>query len=126
MQLSQLTPHEQLGLIGLVKLIVHADAVVTPQERSILARLQRELGPSTWNERVKQAAAAFPTTAELETAARQVETPAARFMIQGVLKELAGSDELISAEEHVLRWVDQEWSTHDSDEPESFVLLDDE
>ena len=54
MQLSQLTPHEQLVLIGLVKLIVHADAVVTPQERSILARLQRELGPSTWNERELQ------------------------------------------------------------------------
>jgi hypothetical protein len=124
MRLSELDEHEQRVLIGLVKLVVHADQVVSAEERAALAEMQRDLGAAVWNQRVHEASERFPTIDRLEEAARAVQRPVARHRIHGALAALAGSDELIEAEEHVLRWIDQEWGLHDDDEePESFELI---
>jgi hypothetical protein len=138
MSLAELDEHEQLVLMGLVKLVVHADQIVSPEEKQVLAQLQAALGPAVWNERVRQASASFPTVAELEAAAHQVTRPEAQQAIHEVLDQLAGSDELIEAEAHVLEWLDQAWGltgSHDDDDDddddgdddavESFVLMDD-
>jgi len=131
MDTRDLTEHEQLVLIGLVKLIVHADQVVSPEERAMLGALQRQLGESAWNERVRAASQAFATIPALEDAAQQVERREAQRLIHRILEELAGSDEVIPAEAHVLTWIDQTWALTDDEEEsqdpiESFDLLDDD
>jgi len=135
MNVRDLDEHEQLVLMGLVKLIVHADQVVSPEEREVLGRLQVALGPETWNDRVRQASDAFPSVSELEQAAHEVVRPEAQALIQDVLAELAGSDELIEEEAHVLDWMHQAWSDdvdgdddhdHDDDVMEAFVLMDED
>lgn len=136
MNASDLQEHEQLVLIGLVKLIVHADQQVSEEERVVLRALQQQLGDDRWNDRVRAAANAFPTIPALEAAAVEVVRPEAQRLIHQLLAELAGSDEVIPAEAHVLRWIDQTWRlTEDEDEDEdegddgvepveSFVLMD--
>jgi len=142
MELADLQDHERLVLIGLVKLIVHADAVVSAEEKAVLGKLQTGLGAGVWNAEVRRASTALPTIADLEAAARQVGRVEAQHLIHDVLQELAGSDELIDAEEHVLRWVDQTWGVtgdedaHDEEDDEdedgdddaieSFVLIADD
>lgn len=131
MDTRDLTEHEQLVLIGLVKLIVHADQVVSAEERAMLGALQRQLGESTWNERVRAAAQAFASIPALEEAAQQVERREAQRLIHRILEELAGSDEVIPEEAHVLTWIDQTWSlSEDEDEAvdpiESFDLIGDD
>jgi hypothetical protein len=131
MDTRDLTEHEQLVLIGLVKLIVHADQQVSAEEQAMLRTLQKQLGDSTWNERVRQAAEAFSTIPALEAAALQVERREAQRLIHRILEELAGSDEVIPAEAHVLQWIDQTWALSEEEEEsedpiESFVLIDDD
>ncbi len=133
MELNDLTAHEQLVLIGLVKMIVHADQQVSPEERAVLRTLQRALGEATWNQRVREASESFGTIPDLEAAAQQVERPEAQQLIHRILGELAGSDEVIPAEAHILQWIDQTWALSEDEyedegpEPvESFVLIDDD
>jgi len=138
MDLHELDDNERLVLIGLVKLIVHADQVVSAEEKAVLARLQQGLGPEVWNAEVRRASQQLPTISDLEQAARAVHRDEAQQLIHATLRELAGSDELIDAEEHVLRWIDQTWGVtddeldeeegddDDDDAIESFVLISDE
>jgi len=136
MTLDELDDHERLVLMGLVKLIVHADAVVSPEEKAVLQRLQAGLGAEVWNADVRRASSALPTIAHLEEAAQAVERPEAQQLIHGILMELAGSDEVIDGEAHVLTWIDQTWGLtddeseeedeeDDDDGVESFVLIAD-
>mgnify|MGYP002636417882 CR=1 FL=1 len=136
MTVDQLTAHEQLVLIGLVKLIVHADQHISDEEKSVLRTLQAAMGDAVWNAQVKAAAEAFSDLAALEQAAQQVEREEAQFLIHEVLTELAGSDEVIPAEAHVLQWIDQTWcltadeleaddlKEQEDDAAESFVFMD--
>lgn len=137
MDVQDLTEHEQLVLIGLVKLIVHADQHVSPEERAVLRTLQAAMGDERWNALVQAAATQFTSIAALEQAAHLVESPDAQHLIHDLLSELAGSDEVIPAEAHVLQWIDQTWSLSapepddaededdDNNPVESFVLIDD-
>ncbi len=135
MDVKDLQAHEQLVLIGLVKLIVHADQQVSEEERAVLRALQLQLGDDTWNERVRAAADAFATIPALEAAAQAVVRPEAQQLIHQLLAELAGSDEVIPAEAHVLQWIDQTWALSEEEDEdddqdvveavESFVLMDD-
>lgn len=132
MDVTELGPEEQRTLVGLVKLVVHADQVVSAEEREVLARLQATLGAETWNERVRAASDAFPTVAELEAACLEVTRPEAQACIHAVLDELAGSDELIEAEAHVLQWLDEAWGLtplpddEPSDAVETFVFMEED
>ena len=105
MDTRDLTLQEQLVFIGLVKLIVHADQVVSAEEQQVLETLQQQLGPATWNDRVREAAIAFPTIQELEQAAREVDRKEAQQLIHDILVEIAGADVIIPEEAHVLQWV---------------------
>ena len=113
-------------MVGLVKLVVHADREISAEERQVLAQVQEQVGVGRWNEAVRAARDAFPTVEHLEAVARELERVEAQHRIHAVLLRLAGSDEIIDAEAHVLQWVVQEWGLVE-DEPESaesFVMLE--
>lgn len=130
MDLGTLSERELLVLVGLVKLVVHADREVTPAEREALAVLQATVGPGAWNAAVRMARQRYASIDQLEHDARAVERPEVRRALHEVLSEIAGADEIIDAEAHVLQWVVQEWGLHeDGGTPipaDDFVVLDDD
>ena len=117
MDLGTLSEHERLVLVGLVKLVVHADREVTPAERVVLVRLQGAVGAEAWNEAVRTARERYASIDQLEHDARAVDRPEVKLAVHEVLVELAGSDEIIDAEAHVLHWVVQEWGLDDPEAP---------
>ncbi|MBX2800259.1 MAG: hypothetical protein KTR31_21445 [Myxococcales bacterium] len=126
MDLFTLDDDELKVLVGFVKLIVHADRVVSAQERGMLRELHAEVGPARWNLAVHAAREAYPTVAELQADARAVRRPRVRQLVHDVLLDLADADELIEAEAAVVRWVVAEWGVDsDVDEGgEDYVLVD--
>lgn len=118
MELGGLDDRELDVMVGLVKLVVHADREISPAERDVLGRLQAAIGSPRWNAAVLRARDAFPTIEALEVAARQVTRPEVRNAVHRVLVELAGSDQVIEAEAHVLRWVVTEWHLGEPDDAE--------
>ncbi len=115
MRARDLSDDEQRVLVGLVKLVVHADNEVSDDERAQLSKLQADIGATKWNARVAEAREAYPTIAELEVSARGVTRPEARDTIHRILVDIADADEIIAAEDHVLRWVEQEWGLDTSE-----------
>ena len=113
MDLRSLSEPELLVLVGLVKLVVHADREVSPAEREILARLQGAVGHETWNAAVRTARDRYASVDQLEQDARAVDRPEVRRALHEILVEIAGSDEIIEAEAHVLHWVVQEWGLNE-------------
>ena len=130
MDLASLTDHERLVLVGLVKLVVHADREVSPAERVVLGRLQGTIGAAAWNDAVRVARERYASIDQLEQDARAVDRPETRRAVHELLVELAGADELIAAEAHVLQWVVQEWGLEEEPAPapsgDEFVMIDDD
>lgn len=131
MDLGELSERELLVLVGLVKLVVHADREVSPAEREVLGRLQGAVGASAWNAAVRTARERYASIDQLEQDARAVERAEVRRAVHEILLELAGSDEIIDAEAHVLQWIVQEWGLHEdasaSPAPiDEFVMVDDD
>jgi hypothetical protein len=125
--LGALSEQELLVLVGLVKLVVHADREVTPAEREILGRLQATIGAETWNAAVRTARDRYTSIEQLEHDARAVERAEVRRAVHETLVEIAGADEVIEAEAQVLQWVVQEWGLADEPAPaEEFVVADDD
>lgn len=128
MDLPQLSERELTVLVGLVKLVIHADREVSVAERAVLSRLQDVVGADAWNAAVRTARERYATVDVLETDARAVDRADVRKAVHAILTELAGSDEVVPAEDHVLQWVVQEWglyeSSEDSSPPGAVVLVD--
>jgi hypothetical protein len=128
--LPRLTEQELLVLVGLVKLVVHADREVSPAERAVLGRVQEVVGAVAWNTAVRTARERYVAIDVLEADARAVERREVRHAIHDLLVELAGSDEIIDAEAHVLQWVVQEWGLHEPTEEaapvDEFVMMDED
>ena len=109
MQFSELSPTEQLVLVGLVKAIVHADQHVSSSETVAIGELANEMGLEDWNLRVTEARSRFATAADLFDMARTVERDEARELIHHALRRVAESDELIDQEMAILEWVAEVW-----------------
>ena len=109
MQYSELSPKEQLVLVGLVKAIVHADQQVSSSETVAIGELASELGIDAWNRRVAEARDRFSTATDLFDMARTGERDEARELIHHALRRVAESDELIDQELAILEWVAEVW-----------------
>jgi glyceraldehyde-3-phosphate dehydrogenase/erythrose-4-phosphate dehydrogenase len=126
-ELSELSDLELQVLVGLVKLVVHADREISAEERQVLATVQEAVGVSRWNQAVRAARDAYELVEQLEIDAKALDRVDAQQQIHAVLLRLAGSDEIIDAEAHVLQWVVEEWGLVEEQHEESvetFVMLD--
>ena len=140
MELSELTPKEQLVLVGLAKAIVHADQEVTQEETALIRDLASKVGTDAWNQRVAEARTELATADQLFDLAREIDRVEAREAIHQALRRLAESDDLDDVEAEILAWVAEVWqlgaaaADHDVDDEEDdedestfdqdFVLFD--
>lgn len=109
MELRELSPTEQLVLVGLVKAVVHADQEVTREETAVIRALAQECGTEAWNQRVADARVQLATAEQLFDLARQVTRVDARECIHAALRRLAEADQLAQTEEEILQWVAEIW-----------------
>ena len=109
MGLTELTPTEQLVLVGLAKAIVHADQEVSAEETAAIQKLAADMGPDAWNAAVAEARTRLRTADDLFSLARQVHGLDARETIHNALRSLAESDDLIEEEAAILQWIAEVW-----------------
>jgi hypothetical protein len=98
-------------LVGLVRLVLHADHQISAAEQDVLAELERRLGRARWNQAVRAARGRFTAPEALLAEARQVRTRVRRPMFT-ILVDLAGCDDPIAGID-VLRWLAAEWGLTD-------------
>ncbi|MEQ1568359.1 MAG: hypothetical protein ABMA64_22170 [Myxococcota bacterium] len=111
--LGELAPEEEVVLVAMVRLVVHADQHLSGPERDSVERLRAELGAERWNAAVQRARAELLGVDVIEHRARDLAPPARR-LIWAVLVELAGVDGVARSEAAVLRWVADEWGIEDT------------
>lgn len=109
MQVDQLRHDEKLLLIGLYHRLIHADGVVSPEERRALSDLRRRMRVEDWGELLGEAHEAFPDVAALSRACRLLEDPAACQLIYEELVRLAASEEVAPSEGDLLSWLAVTW-----------------
>lgn len=109
MEINELTPDEELVLLGLLREIVQADGEYTPQEQAAVDRVRSALGPARFDQAILKAQDRFTSRAELKEQARAVERPEARRAIYDLLVTVAASDGVAESEEAPLVWLASWW-----------------
>jgi hypothetical protein len=109
---ARLSDEELVVLVGLVRLVVHADHQISAAEQDALAALQRRFGADRWNVAVRAGRDRYTAPEALLADARRVR-PEVRRSALSILSELAGSDQVGAVELDLLRWVAAEWGLSD-------------
>ncbi len=109
MNLSDLTPDEQLCLLGLVLQMMSADGVVSDDELLEMQALGAEMGMSAFNSALQAARRRFSTRQEAVLFAGGIERPEARELIHTVLVDMAVADGIAPTESELIRSVAQLW-----------------
>ncbi len=107
--MKDLTPDEDVVLLGLLREIVVADGDYSDAERVEIDALRGEMGLSRFAVAMERAKERFTTRAELKEAARAVERPAARRAILRRLLDVAASDGIAPSEDKPLSWLKSVW-----------------
>lgn len=108
-ELNELTPEEQLTLIGLLKAVVGADRQLSLEEDQRLEGVARAMGEQRFRERVSEAQRIFSTLADIKRHALQVERQPARELIFKTVQQMSQQDGVIPEEEEVLTWLAERW-----------------
>jgi hypothetical protein len=108
-ELNELTPEEQLTLIGLLKAVVGADRQLSLEEDQRLESVARAMGEQRFRERVSEAQRIFTTLADIKRHALLVERQPAREVIFKTLQQMSQQDGVIPEEEEVLTWLAERW-----------------
>ncbi len=109
MELGELTPQENLCLIGLVKAIIQADKVYSDDEAEELKGLAKKMGIDLFNETVKEARATFKKLSDIKSHAAQITRQPARALIYSLLYDMARPDAVSPEEEGLLGWIAELW-----------------
>lgn len=109
MEIGELTPQENLCLIGLVKAVIQADKVYSDGEAEELKELARKMGVDLFNETVKEARTSFKKLSDIKAFAAQITRQPARELIYGLLMDMAQPDAISPEEEDLLGWIAELW-----------------
>ncbi|MBO6937726.1 MAG: hypothetical protein JJ863_22345 [Deltaproteobacteria bacterium] len=109
MKLKDLEPHERLALAGLVRAMTRQDGVVSAEEATAVTMLANAVGAKEFWFAMNEAQLTLPDPGDVSKAAETVTRPDVRQWIYGWLEDLAGADEVVVAEEALLRWLHQLW-----------------
>ena len=108
MKASELESHEQLALLGLLKLIVRADRHLSDEETGVLKVIAEEMGDA-WGPTLEKARVEIKTASEAKGLADKVVRVEARQMIVAQLLTVAGSDDLVPEEAAIIDWLRTKW-----------------
>jgi hypothetical protein len=110
MKITDLEPHEQHVLGGLVRMMIRSDGDFTEAEEEKVNSIGAELGGDVPIWRVISASAQeHPSEEEIRAAVPSVVRPEVRELILSVIERVAGSDGVADDEEDLLAWVRGRW-----------------
>ena len=109
LDMKDLTPEEDLALMGLLKAVIQADKHMSFEERRELSAVAAGLGGQRFHERVEEAKRVFHTLSDIKTYAKKIERQPARQLIFNLVRDMAKRDEVISEEEDLLAWLAETW-----------------
>jgi hypothetical protein len=107
--INELTPVEELALIGLLKAVIQADLQLTSEENRHLDQLAEKMGRERFDLRVSEARQRFITLSDIKHHAEQIERQDARQFIFNLVSEMAKQDDLLTEEEDLLSWLAELW-----------------
>ena len=114
MNLKDLTRDEQLALGGLVRLMIRADGVFTPEEEERVGAIGDELGGGELLWRiVSDSAQAFRTDADVRRAGAAIARTEARELVLGVLTSVAVADTVTPGEQGLIDALRAAWAARD-------------
>ncbi len=110
MNLKEFTRDEQLALGGLVRLMIRADGVFTPEEEERVTAIGEELGGGELLWRiVSDSAQAFQTDAEVRRAGAAIARDEVRELVLGILTSVAIADTVTSGEQGLIDSLRAAW-----------------
>jgi hypothetical protein len=114
MNLADLTRDEQLALGGLIRLMIRADGVFTPEEEERVGAIGEELGGKDliWR-MISDSAQAFREDGEVRRAAAAITRVEARELMLGVLTSVAVADTVTPGEKGLLDALRIAWGITD-------------
>jgi uncharacterized tellurite resistance protein B-like protein len=107
--LSDLTPDEQLALVGLVVHLVDADGQASTEEMIEFREVAVEMGRKEFDAAFRTAKQRFNSKEDAIAFARSVERPWARELILTVLHDLAQADGISDEERALIDAVGGHW-----------------
>lgn len=105
---ADLSADELAVLVGLVRLVLHADDEISPAEQDTLSELQSSFGVDRWNDAVLTAYTRFPSEEALLYSASQMRAEK-RWPLLAALTDLAGSDGIEATEASWLGRILRSW-----------------
>jgi hypothetical protein len=115
--LKDLDAHEQLALVGLLRLVVRLDGTFSEAERGALGDVAAEVGEQLFWDLVDRAGASLSTDEAIQEQAMKVVRPEARRRIYEVVRDVAASDSIVTSEQRLLDWLREHWSLRREDDP---------
>jgi uncharacterized tellurite resistance protein B-like protein len=109
MEIRDLSPDEDVLLLGLLREVVQADGDYTDAERGQVHQLRDALGQERFERAVAEAQSRFASRAALKDAAKEITDQETRERIFEVLERAAASDGLNEREQKPLKWLASWW-----------------
>jgi uncharacterized tellurite resistance protein B-like protein len=109
-EIDELTPEEELALVGLLREIVQADGEYSDQERKAIQIVRNELGPKRFDETIGRCRDQFKSRGDLKEHAKGIKRQEARELIFQVLEKVAEVDGLDDEEKKPLKWLASWWN----------------
>ena len=109
MDVNELNEDERVALVGLLKLMIQADKVMSDEEGRELNRVAEQMGPEMWNEAKRVAMKTLRSKKDIRRQAEKVERPEARAMIYDLVFDMALPGSVVDSEREELDWLVKLW-----------------
>ena len=109
MELRDLTPDEEVVLLGLLREIITADGKYSDAEKRGVDRIRTAIGDARFDQAMQDAQSRFAAHGALKEAAKAVTRQAARAAIFAVLSDVASVDGMDREEMKPLNWLASWW-----------------
>lgn len=106
--MKDLTPEEDVVLMGLLREIVQADGEYSADEQRVVSKIQAEMGDARF-QAAMAGAAEFASRGELKDACKTITRGDAQRVIFQRLMAVASSDGISTGEQKPLEWLAQLW-----------------
>ena len=100
---------ELIVFLGLLKLMVHADEVLSEEETESIGKLVQTIGPEAWSKAAEAAGPRFPSRASVYTAAEHIQREEVHQWMYRQLFQLGASDGLVAEEREILTTLSTLW-----------------
>ena len=109
MEVDELSDEEQIAFLGLAKLIVRADGILSADENDFLLKLAGDWGGKAFSSKIQQAGRIYSTTKDAMTAADAITRHEVQEFVFYHLVDLAASDDVVEEEAQILGTLAMKW-----------------